>query len=130
MEGYLERYDTLLAEAVKANPIPERKAGQRGRVAKGKLRSLVDRLAEHKGKFCLFLRNMDVPFTNLAEQSIRMSKVKIKVSGCMRTEDGAKDFVKIMSYIETVKKHGFNVFNAIRAAFKGEGYELIFPTTE
>ena len=129
--GYLERYDTLLEEATRANPIPERKPGQRGRVAKGKLRSLVDRLTGHKDEFCLFIKNMDVPFTNnLAEKSIRMSKVKIKVSGCMRTENGAKYFVKIMSYIETVKKHGLNIFNAIRTAFKGGSYGLIFPVTE
>lgn len=131
VDGYLNQYDELLKTAVDANPIPERKPGQRGKVAKGKLRSLVDRLVEHKGEFCLFIKDMKVPFTNnLAEQSVRMLKVKIKVSGCMRTVAGAENFATIMSYIETVKKHGINVFDAIRIAFKGESYQLLFPTTE
>ena len=131
VDGYLNQYDELLKTAVDSNPIPARKPGQRGKVAKGKLRSLIDRLAEHKDEFCLFIKNMDVPFTNnLAEQSVRMLKVKIKVSGCMRTVAGAENFATIMSYIETVKKHGINVFDAIRIAFKGESYQLLFPATE
>ena len=131
VDGYLNQYDELLKTAVETNPIPERKPGQRGKVAKGKLRSLIDRLVEHKGEFCLFIKDLKVPFTNnLAEQSVRMLKVKIKVSGCMRTVSGAENFATIMSYIETVKKHGINVFDAIRMAFKGESYQLLFPTTE
>lgn len=128
---YLRQYDKQLEAAVDENPIPERKPGQRGRIAKGKLRSLIDRLIEHKDEFCLFLKNMQVPFTNnLAEQSLRMLKVKIKVSGCMRTGSGTDDFVTIMSYIETVKKHDMNVFDAIKTAFAGKSSQFLFPTAE
>ena len=127
LSDYYRRYDEYLETAVKQNPIPERKPGQRERIAKGKLRSLVDRLIEHKESFYLFLTNFCVGFSNnLAEQSIRMAKIKGKVSGSMRTVSGAEDFVTIMSYIGTVKKQGNNVYEAIKTAFNGKSYELLF----
>lgn len=131
LADFHHRYDEYMKTAVKENPIPERKPGQKGKTARGKLRSLIDRLIEHKGEFCLFLTDFRVEFTNnRAEQSIRMAKVKGKVSGSMRTVSGASDFVTIMSYIGTVKKQGFNVFEAIRTAFDGKSYQLLFPATE
>ena len=121
------RYDDLLEKAVAANPIPERKPGQKGRIAKGKLRSLIDALINHKEEVCLFLHNFHVEFTNnLAEQSFRMCKVKIKISGCMRTPSGSDDFCNIMSYLGTAKKHGINIYNAIKEAFKGNAFNLLF----
>ena len=61
----------------------------------------------------------------MAEQAIRIIKVKTKVSGCFRKEDGAKDYLKIMSYVGTVKKQGYNVFDAILNAVKGTPYNVI-----
>lgn len=131
LDDFSHRYDEYMQTAVKENPIPGRKPGQKGKTAKGKLRSLIDRLIERKGEFCLFLTNFHVGFTNnTAEQSIRMAKVKGKVSGSMRTVSGADDFVTIMSYIGTVKKQGLNVFEAIQTAFSGKSYQLLFPVTE
>ena len=122
-----KRYDDLLERAVAANPIPERKPGQKGRLAKGKLRSLVDALINHKEEVCLFLHDFRVEFTNnIAEQSFRMCKVKIKVSGCMRTPSGSDDFCNIMSYLGTAKKHGLNIYTAIKEAFKGNSFNLLF----
>lgn len=127
LADFSRRYDEYMETAAGKNPIPEREPGQRKK-AKGKLRSLIDRLTEHKGEFCLFLTDFRVNFTNNeAEQSIRMAKVKGKVSGSMRTISGAIDFVTIMSYIGTVKKQGHNVFEAIRTAFAGKSYQLLFP---
>ena len=125
---FQRRYDVLLDDAANRNPIPARKPGQRGRTPKGKVRALIDRLREHKDEALLFLTDMQVPFTNnLAEQSIRMAKVKGKVSGCLRTLAGARDFATIMSYIASAKKHGLNVFTAVKEAFLGNSYGVLFP---
>ena len=122
-----KRYDDLLEKAAAANPIPERKPGQRGRIAKGKLRSLIDALISRKEEVCLFLHDFRVEFTNnIAERSFRMCKVKIKVSGCMRTPSGSDDFCNIMSYLETAKKHGINIYKAIKEAFNGNAFGLLF----
>lgn len=62
----------------------------------------------------------NVPFTNnLAEQTVRMSKVKQKFSGCFRTLPGAQTYCFIRSYCATMHKQGANVFDSLVAAFKG-----------
>ena len=48
-----------------------------------------------------------------------MIKVKTKVSGCFRTEEGARDYLKIMSYVGTAHNQGYNVYEAIKNAITG-----------
>jgi transposase len=54
-----------------------------------------------------------------------MVKVKTKVSGCFRSEEGAQEYLTIMSYIGTARKHGINAFTAIREALN-ETPDIIF----
>ncbi len=62
----------------------------------------------------------DVPFTNnLAEQAVRMPKVKQKVSGCFRTLPGAQTYCVIRPFCATMHKQGANAFEALVAGFKG-----------
>lgn len=42
-------------------------------------------------------------------------KIKQKVSGCFRTDDGADDFAKLHSIAKTAMKNGNSKFNAILA---------------
>ena len=102
------------------NPLPETTEKKRGRKKKGKILALVDRLADYKASVCLFAHNFQVPFdNNQAERDVRMIKVKTKVSGCFRTEEGARDYLKIMSYIGTAHKQGYNAYEAIKNAISG-----------
>ena len=67
-----------------------------------------------------------MPFdNNQAERDLRMVKTKTKVSGCFRRIEGARDFLKIMSYVGTAKKQGINPYEAIRQAILGTP-EFIF----
>ncbi|MFR3192625.1 MAG: IS66 family transposase [Waltera sp.] len=87
---------------------------------KGKILALVERLANYKVSVCLFIHNFNVPFdNNQAERDLRMIKVKTKVSGCFRTEEGARDYLKIMSYVGTAHKQGHNAYQAIKNAISG-----------
>ena len=128
VRAFRTRYDAILEQAAAENPVPVRQPGQRGRVKRGNVRCLIDRLTAHRDEALLFLEDFRVPFTNnRAEQSLRMAKVKGKASGCMRTVAGADDFAAIMSFIGSVKKHGINVFSAVKKAFLGNAYGVLFP---
>ncbi len=115
-----KKYDELIGQARKENPLPETTEKKRGRKKKGKILALVERLANYKASVCLFIHNFNVPFdNNQAERDLRMIKVKTKVSGCFRTEEGARDYLKIMSYVGTAHKQGYNAYEAIKNAITG-----------
>ena len=115
-----KKYDELIEQARKENPLPKTTEKKRGRKKKGKILALVERLANYKTSVCLFIHNFNVPFdNNQAERDLRMIKVKTKVSGCFRTEEGARDYLKIMSYVGTAHKQGYNAYEAIKNAITG-----------
>lgn len=115
-----KRYDELIKQAREENPLPVTTEKKRGRKKKGKILALVERLDNYKASVCLFIHNFMVPFdNNQAERDLRMIKVKTKVSGCFRSEEGARDYLKIMSYIGTAHKQGYNAYDAIRKAISG-----------
>ena len=125
LKRYSDLYDEIMRVAYEENPLPERKPGKRGRPRRGKVLCLIDRLSTHKGKVCLFAYDFDVPFdNNQAERDIRNIKVKTKVSGCFRSIEGAKEYLKIMSYVSTAIKHGFTGFDAIRRAVIGNSMSI------
>ena len=126
LAAYHARYDAIVHTGLAHNPVPRKEPGKRGRTAKGKVRALLERLEKHKFDFLHFVRNWAVPFTNNeAERSIRFSKVKQKVSGCFRTEDGAQECAEIMSFILTARKHGVNFFDALHSALNGDALMLV-----
>ena len=82
-----ERYRHLLNQGEKElPPIPPKPSGKRGKIAKSDAHNLLERLQKYQTAVLLFAKDPYVSFTNnRAEQDLRMSKVKQKVSGCFRT---------------------------------------------
>lgn len=65
-----------------------------------------------------FLRNPAIPpDNNASERGIRKLKIKLKNSGCFRSDLGVDAFMDLHSIIETTKKHGNSPYNAILALF-------------
>jgi transposase len=60
------------------------------------------------------------PDNNGSERDIRMAKLRQKVSGCLRTLTGARQFCAIRSYLSTAAKHGTGFFEALVMLTKGE----------
>lgn len=112
-------YEAILVGAATANP--ERPAsGKRGRTAQSVPFNLYRRLRDHADDVLRFTIDPLVPFSNnLAEQAIRMPKVKHKIAGCFRTTEGAQAFCIIRSYLATLQKQHFDLFSSLVQVFKG-----------
>lgn len=76
--------------------------------------NLLVRFKNFKEATLRFLTDFTVPFTNnLAEQDLRMMKVKTKISGGFRTPKGALDFARLRSVISSARKQSFNILEAL-----------------
>jgi hypothetical protein len=118
IDEYERMYRAILANADQSEKAP---------VA---ARRMAKRLTKFEQETLLFMFDFDVPFTNnLGERDIRMPKAKQKISGCFRSDAGAKVFARTRGFISCVKKKGLNVFDGIVAAFKGKAETFLYPDT-
>ena len=112
-------YGAILDQGDDANPLRP-PSGKRGGTKQSLASNLLRRLRLHADDVWRFMTDPGVPFTNnLAEQAVRMPKVKQKVSGCFRTSSGAQTFCVIRSYLATMHKQAANVFDCLTQTFQG-----------
>ncbi len=117
LAGYSTRYDSLTAAGLAANPPPvgrDRDSIERDGY------NLVAALVKLKTEATRFATDLDVPFSNNeAERALRMAKLHKKVSGCFQSDEGARSFAAIRSYLATARKHNVGALDVLAQLFRG-----------
>ena len=118
---YTKRYDKILAKGFllhESLPPLQKPRLRRGRLKRRTGHNLLIRLRDFKDDVLRCLLNPAVPFSNnQAERDIRMMKVKLKISGCFRSQRGAEIFCSIRSFLSSKRKQNQNLFTSIFAAY-------------
>lgn len=131
---YMKRFLTVFSNAVKIGQVehpPIQQEKKKGRKARGKANAFIERMARLSEAVCLFFCDFRVPFdNNLAERDLRHAKVKQKVSGCFRTDEGANLFAKFNSYLSTAKKRDCTSLRALELLFQGTPMLALEGATE
>ena len=119
LEDFLARYWQILRQGLAFHrnlPRLQRHPSNRGRTKHRPGHNLLIRLHKFKDDVLRFLYDFSVPFTNnLAEQALRMMKVKMKISGAFRTFEAACDFAAVRSVVATARKRGWNILHTLTA---------------
>ena len=122
MDGTLDHIDQAKLAAARhqyhsAVLIGKRETAPRAGPLMRKHHALARRLLAREDDYLRYTADPHVPFdNNPAEREIRMSKLRIKVSGCMRSIAGAEAFCAIRSYLSTAAKHGIGMLGALTLA--------------
>jgi transposase len=112
------RYNAVLAEGLAFHEVQPALAKPRcrGRPPRRVGHNLLLRLSIRKQDVLRFLTDPGVHFTNnLAEQDGRMMKLRQKISGGFRSQNGAKDFAVIRSVLSTARKQGWDLIQTLTA---------------
>jgi hypothetical protein len=82
--------------------------------------ALARRLLDRQVDYLRFTTDWRIPADNNgSERDIRMIKLRQKVSGCLRTLTGARQFCAIRSYLSTAAKHGKHFFEVLVTLTEG-----------
>lgn len=123
-----KQYRQIVQEGMKLHPPPQKKKGQRGRIAKSKSRNLLERLQKCEDQYLRFMIQSEAQFdNNRAERDLRMNKVKMKISGCFRSERGAKYFARMRSFILTMQKNERNILEELISVFDLKNTNPLVP---
>ena len=94
LDLWKNRYDSIIIDGIKED---DEKSPQifsaKGKLQKSKALKLLLKLKNYDIETLAFMYDFNVPFdNNQAERDLRMQKLRQKVSGCFRSNEGAKKF--------------------------------------
>lgn len=125
IKAYDERYRNIIAQGKKedAEKCSVKMHKKTGNPVKSDALRLLQKLEKYDVETLSFMYDFNIPFdNNLAERDIRMIKLRQKISGCFRGEDGGDWFCRIRSYISTCNKNGQDIMESLKNAIKGNPY--------
>ena len=122
VECFERRYDAIVGGGLAfhekqtplARDVAKRGGKTRGRTPRRTGHNLLLRFLTRRADTLRFLRDPAVPFSNNeAERDVRMMKLRMKISGGFRSQEGADDFAIIRGFLSTARKQGWNIIEAL-----------------
>ena len=82
-------------------------------------------MLDYKDFVLAYAFDKEIPFTNnQAERDLRHIKIKLKTSGCFRSELGTRIYARISSFISTLKKNQMNILEGMTAIFQHREFQF------
>jgi len=125
IRAYDERYKIIIAQGKTEDTekCSVKISKTTGKPVKSDALRLLQKLEKYDVETLSFMYDFNIPFdNNLAERDVRMVKLRQKISGCFRGEDGGNWFCRIRSYISTCNKNGQDIMESLKNAIKGEAF--------
>ena len=105
---YEQRYHEILSEGREQNK------NTRHEYARQDEKALLNRMENYSENHLLFLHDFKVPFdNNMSERDLRKVKNRQKMAGGFRKDSGHEMYCAILSFIETMKRRGRDIIDAI-----------------
>lgn len=87
--------------------------------------TLLLRILKYKDNYLSWVVDFELPFSNnLSERGLRGVKSKMKISGQFQSEETARHYAVIKSYIETCYRNGLNETEALVRLCEGNPYTV------
>ena len=109
-------FDNIISEALKNEPAPKLNSNN-GKPSKTESRLLLEFFQKSRDQVLAFAFDKSMPFSNnLAEQSFRHVKTKMKVIGGFRLIEGAKTYARCQAVMDTWRKRGQSAYENLKIA--------------
>jgi transposase len=120
LASFLARYDTICSQGLAINT---KSAGYPRNTIERDSHNLVKALLKLRTEATRFATDLSIPFSNNeAERSLRMAKLHRKISSCFQSEEHARAYATIRSYLATARKHGVGGFDVLTQLFNGDAW--------